>query len=209
MKKILLFIVLMAFTLTACQNEDLTTAEPSDIENAAKGLGFIKLKDQISIYDSTQTKNIQRRRNAPPKNLDLIIFSAKIARAKYDCKKGFGLCDIKILGIPVGLEKSDPYQALDEKYDDVCSTLVENNMKEGSYVTLQIANSPESAGIENMPAFYIDEYIEEECVINDSTYKVSIAPGAYEYNEAIGENGGFKIGLSLENETVSERNNVE
>lgn len=200
MRKIFLFfsfLLAVAFSFS-CTNETAERSNASNsslgIEEAAKSLGFVSLDEQIGNQARTRGANENTNDEELNQNKDEVtVFRARVARPKDKCEKGFGLCDIILIGIKIG-PQSDYNGKIGKQ--GTCSALVEKDLAGGSFVELEVAKDPATAGIKDMPPFYVDELIEKSFKINDSNVNVRIEPGQYEFDPKIGVNGGYKIKLN-------------
>ncbi len=196
MKKLLFFMMATTLFFTACQQEE-TMSTPQDVEDAACKIGFIPFDSMINNELVNGTRAEQHIGNQPePIKTDkngAALFRARIARASTGCKTGFGLCDIIILGIPIGPQT--PYELKNDGVSYISSLLKYDEKSNQYYTDLLLAKAPASEGIETMPPFMVDEEIETIYTDGD-TIRMVLPKGANVYNKDLGENGGYRLYLN-------------
>lgn len=195
MKKGILFTIAFTLIMVSCQQEE-SVSSPQDIEEAACKIGFVSL-DHLLTEESTNgtrteqtTENLEEQNNVSSRSSDITILHAKIARASTGCKRGFGLCDIVVIGIPIGPQSPDPPVNKGNGYNS--SILKLDNNTNQYYTDLLLADTPESVGIKEMPPLIIDEDIETIYAEGD-TIRMVMPQGANIYNKDLGENGGYRL----------------
>lgn len=192
-------LVLAMSALYSCNNDELST----DIEEKAKELGFMTVEEQLKdSVESLTRSNVQSNyviKNGKQKDDEFVIFRCKIGRPKKDCA-GFGLCDVRILGIKLASVK----EVDDERYQSpqFATALVQKDVTNRNFVTLPIANSPASKGIDKMPVLKVEEQLENSYMAGDSTLTIAVPAGQYVYDKNIGPYGGYKIFVEMQSDTI-------
>ncbi len=201
MKKIN-FMSIAMFTvsiLVSCNNDDSYLTQngrqqlsEEEVENAVLRLGFIsgseRLKGEI---DSRRKVNFRGEPSFRPE----IGIKVRIAKKKYDCLKGFGLCDFKPIEVPKLQMKMIKKMKIEEKTDEnVYVSYLEKDERGNEYMDLLIAKDPLSEGLVNMPAFTVEEDLEKDVPHNKNTHLIMV-PGNYKYDRSLGKYGGYRIKL--------------
>ena len=185
--------------VSACSNELEVAETPTADEDLAVKIGFVSALDRLKASgaltqdgDTTVTRSKLKASNDD--GFKVVHF--KIARPKTNCKSGFGVCDLMILGIPIGPQSSYEKaiaQIEEQITESECITILEGNVQEGQYVELQFKLDPASQGLNKVPDFCVDEEIEKGNIINTEEVNVKIPAGKYQFDNTIGENGGFRV----------------
>lgn len=200
-KLLVLFLGVVVFA--SCNNEMTTAPTQEQAEELMKNIGFVSAKQRLSDMgvietDSTAGFKVNSKYRAKEEDKGLVIFNATIASPRKECKTGFGLCDVVIVGIPIGPQSEDFKNKLTqtlEQYD--CTTFLESNTVEGDYVEFQLKGSPSSGNISIVPDFQVDEILEKPITSSTISQTITIDAGAYPYDPSIGNFGGYRIPVKL------------
>lgn len=196
-KYIIVFMLTIGlFTTYSCSKDEVISQEV-DPEDMARELKFQSISSQLAADSVNGVQNIESM-NTRGGSVDILIFSFRIARKKYDCKKGFGICDFKW-----GWESmSSANNSIEDKY--VVSSYLRSTPTGKYYVSLPIDQKLSTEEIQAMPELVVDEILERIEMINSEKNQITIEKGNYKYNQSIGENGGFEVPVNLENKSIIE-----
>lgn len=198
MKKLIIVFMLAIglFSTYSCSKDEVISQEV-DPEDMARKLKFQSISSQLAADSVNGTHSIESM-STRGGSVDILIFSFRIAREKYDCKKGFGICDFKW-----GWENiSSANNSIDDKY--VVSSYLRSTPTGKYYVSLPIDQKLSSEEIQAMPALVVDELLERMEMINSEKKQITIEKGNYQYNPSVGENGGFNVPVNLGNKSIIE-----
>ncbi len=119
-----------------------------------------------------------------------ISISWKWHRKKYDCKRGFGICDF-VIGKPKPIPESS------SSNDDIYHTYIQFDSRNNCNMEIVLCGAEQfDDTIKNL---YVDEDI---IVIGSDGYTYEINEGVYSYNGLIGAHGGYNVNIHrfLDNE---------
>ena len=160
----------------------------------------LKFQDVSSQLASTESSNnffgsgtTVTRGGGTNQTVNIIICSFRIARKKYDCKKGFGACDFKW----AWEQKIESTNYIN--MENVISSPLRTSSTGKYYLLLSIDQKLTKEEIEQMPPFVVDELLERMEIYNGKKQVISVEKGSYKYNPSIGKYGGFEIPIVLEN----------
>lgn len=111
-------------------------------------------------------------------------------RKKYDCKRGFGICNF-IIGKP------KPTPELSSSNDSIYYTYIQFDNR--NYCDMEIVLCGTEQFDDTIKNLYVDEDI---IVVGSDGYIYKINEGVYSYNGLIGSHGGYNVNIyrSLDNE---------
>ena len=194
MKKLFFSLILLigVIVISSCSSEE-ASVKCVDYEAMARQLIFQSVGSQVTATDANNiafsSENITRGRG----EVTVIICSFRIARKKYNCKTGFGVCDFKW----IWQKMSSANDFVNE--NNVVSSVVRTSSLGSYYVVLPIEQELSDEDKKNMPPLIVDDYVEHMETIDNKKQTISIKDGSYKYNPSIGKNGGFEVPVTLEN----------
>lgn len=197
MKKFCLFVIAL-LSLASCQQEEIATNGMYDDAFMSK----LKFKTADLVEKKVNLKNEsdqtaqftgdkkEIKMNSNSGNLDLMIFSVRIARPSTECKRGFGFCDF--VWFPKKPKKDIQIQLNQRSYSSFVIKSDENGNK---FVDLELAEEPTGIDISKLQPLIVEGELEGFNNVNNEEKEIIISQGSYPFDNSVGEFGGYRIPL--------------
>lgn len=186
--------LLFALTLTGCQSNDLETPQLSKADIIGESLKFLSSEDYLAQLTSTETEKTRSR--TPNKDKDYITIdkgddtkkepitvSFTIARPKYRCKDGFGIC------LPTLLKKYNSHETTLK----TLTSIIKKDFRGRSYAELQLRELPTNIKSKDIPDLRVDEPLRARDTTGTTIRVFDIKEKSFRFDPSIGRLGGYRI----------------
>ena len=193
MKKIILFLPLLTFSLLviSCNTKDLCDSEnvESEEEVASKFTFLTPAEDWfLSQTRAQEHSNEVITIETEDNSVSAILVKADLARNKYSCKKGFGLCNFRWGWEPlVAITDEEKSNGKSES-----EFLLKKDTAGKQYIELLLAEPYRN--VNSFPFFEVDEDV---FGYSESELEATIVQGSYKFNPNLGLYGGYKVYVEL------------
>ena len=125
-------------------------------------------------------------------DINIGIFSVRIARASKGCLSGFGFCDFKWFPKQ---HKKEVDQLLESNplYDN--SFYIQSDAEGNKFVDLELLEKPEELDISKLQPLVVEEQLESFNTIDGKEEKMIVPKGSYSFDSSIGKFGGYRVPL--------------
>lgn len=190
---------IICLILTGCQQEEITTISQTKVDSIVATLKFENVNNRLSRVLKTpkQLRPSKVELNYPDidddkdSEISIIIAAFKIARKKYDCKRGFGICNW------VWFPKHQLYENGGDT--DVtswdCYSYIEESVEGERYVEIQFAEKVSSNELSIIGDLIVDTDTEGFNVEPGDFNGMTIKKGNYTFDNNIGQYGGYRVYL--------------
>lgn len=192
MKKFYL-IALALLSLASCQQEETAVNEPySD-----KFMAHLK-------FNTVQTAGTRAGADGPGlttkvedgeminQDINIGIFSVRIARASRKCLDGFGFCDFKWFPKPYDKDLNN-LLVNNELYKN--SFYIKADQYGNKFVDLELSEKPAELDISRLQPLVVEEELQSSSTVNGKLQDITVPQGTYSFDKSIGEFGGYRIPL--------------
>lgn len=194
MKKFCFLSMGLAFlSLVSCQQEDVTTNRMYSDDFMAK-LKFNTINLSMTRASGRDGHVLTKDDKDPVKNEDVNIgiFSVRIARASKDCASGFGLCDFKWFP---GNPNSEVIQLIDSDSLYKNSFRIQRDTEGNKFVDLELLERPKGLDVCKLQPVVVEDQLESFSTINGKEEKMTVQKGVYSFDSSIGKFGGYRVPL--------------
>lgn len=190
MKKFYLFAIAL-LSLASCQQEDIATNGMYSDDFMAK-LEFNTVKVAGTRAEGKQATNKNNEVIKNNEDLDICIFSVRIARASRNCLSGFGFCDF--VWFPKQPE-NDVEKLIESNPLYKNSFRIQRDKGGNKFVDLELSKKPAGLDISKLQPLVVEENLESFSTVNEKEEKMTVPKGSYSFDSSIGKFGGYRIPL--------------